>query len=99
MVRWRHLRVKPWPIVCLFILAGLLAIGCAVNYWEGEDLRANGLRASATVTAINHGKATTWDLAFTDEYGQPQKVGSDENLKGKAKIGDQVEIYYSMTDP
>lgn len=99
MPRLRHPRFRTWTIVCWFVLAALLSIGCLVNYSDGTNLRDNAERASATVTAVNHNKAITWNLSFTDQDGQPQQVSYAENIDGSPKVGDHVEIYYKPGDP
>lgn len=91
--------MKTATIIWIFLFAGLLALGCAVNISEGNDLHANAVRATATVTAVNHGKATTYDLTFTDQDGQAQRVGYTENLEGSPKVADHVDIYYSSAKP
>jgi hypothetical protein len=99
VIRCRRSHLKELAVVGLLLTGGLLAVGCVVTYSEGEDLRGNAGRASATVTAVHRGRATTWDLVFPDVGGLPQTVGGVENLKGEPKVGARIEVYYSLTDP
>jgi hypothetical protein len=94
--------VRPPLKLVIFCLLPTIAlvVGCLGTYAEGRDLRDNAVRTSATVTAAYHGRLTTWNLVFPEAGGLPQRVVRNvEYLKGNPKVGDQVEVYYSLADP